>query len=445
MRKDRRFACLLGTIILFAAGLLGCSGGESEAAAGTKAAKKARTGKAVVAAAKGADEAVERTAQALADGRLEVAWQALPPSYREEVDELVRLAASKMDEEVWNRSFGLVQKLTRLAREKREFFLEQPMLASQGSSKKELEAGWDAVAGILDTLANSPLADLKQLEKLDVGEFLAGTGGEVMEQVAAAASLAPNSDWTDQMSRLRRTEASVVSESGDTATVRIERPGVEPVEQAYTKVEGHWIPEELAKSWPAEMAKFREQIDQISSESMAQNKQSMLMQLSMVEAAVDQLLATESREEFDAALGPIMGMAMGAMMAQASRSSGQPGVPMTAPPTFGTATPQPTMDFPEPSPGPGLPDAQTRDERPIAAAAEAGSHELYEPGEVRFDQAHLYVGQYLRVDTEDGLSMISKLKEVRSDALVFERTLYGGTVTFELTEGEIESLRTEDH
>ena len=157
--KLRRAAFVFGWILLLLVSFVGCSGEQDDSGTSTSG----------VVAKGGPDEAVMRVAKGLADGRPEVAWQSLPPSYRDDVTSLVNLAATKMDEDVWNRSFALVQKLTRLAREKRTFILEQPMLTESAGDKKELEAGWDAVAGVLDTLANSELSDLSKLENLDVG------------------------------------------------------------------------------------------------------------------------------------------------------------------------------------------------------------------------------------------------------------------------------------
>ena len=437
--KLRRAVLLSGWIFLLVVGFVGCSGEQDDVGGATATA---------AASSKGPAEAVTRVAKGLAAGRPEVAWQSLPPSYRKDVNGLVNLAATKMDEDIWNTSFSLVQKLTRLAREKREFILEQPMLTQGVEDKRELEAGWDAVAGILETLAGSELADLKKLEQLDVEEFLAGTGGRLMEQMASASALSPDDGWKGEMSRLRRTEATVISDNGKTAVVRIERPGAPPTEETYVRVEGHWIPKKLADGWSDEIGKARQQIEKMSTESLAENKQAVLMQLSMVDAALDQLLKTESREQFNAALAPIMGMAMGAMMAQAAGSGSIQMTPGSASQVEDTG-PGAAVVFPEGLLDPPTDLAQgslpgTRSDRHTTGAT-AGSHELYQPGEVRFGQAHLYVGQYLRVNTSAGLNAVCRLKTVQHDSLVFERALHGGWATFAISEDEIESLRVVEH
>ena len=436
--KLRRAAFVSGWIFLLVVGFVGCSGEQADSETSTSG----------FVVKGGPDEAVMRVAKGLADGRPEVAWQSLPPSYRDDVTSLVNLAATKMDEDLWNRSFALVQKLTRLAREKRTFILEQPMLTESAGDKKELEAGWDAVASVLDTLANSELADLSKLENLDVGEFLAGTGGKLMQQMASASALAPDDNWKGEMSRMRRTQAKVISKDGKSAVVQVDRPGKPPMEETYVQVEGHWVPKKLADGWSAEISEVRQKIEKMSTESMAENKQAVLMQLSMVDAALDQLLQTETREQFNAALAPIMGMAMGAMMAQAQAAGAgsiqmTPGnAPMPGHSNGGAVVLSERVNLPGSTVAQATP--TTRTERSLSGS-EDGSNEMYAPGEVRFDRAHLYIGQYLRVNTNQGLNAICRLKEAQSDLLVFERALHGGSATFQIYEDELKSLRVADH
>jgi hypothetical protein len=396
------------------------------------------------------DQAVTRVARGLADGKPEIAWQALPPSYRKDVSDLVHSAATKMDADVWNQSFALIQKITQLARDKRDFILDHPMVAQSSDNRKELEQGWDALVGIFDVMAKSDLSDLKKLERLDIDAFLAETGGDLMKHMERAASLSPDDSWSTQVSNLKKTKATIVSSSGDSAVVRVETPGVPTREEAYTQVEGHWVPEKLAKDWDREIAKARQQIEKMSTDYMAENKAKVLMQLSMAEGAVDSLLAAENAQDFNAALGPIIGMAMGAAMAQ---MSSEPSITLSSAPThqgdveIDSAMQQALENamaeggIIEIDPSTGAP--STRDERQMTLAL-GGGPELHEPGAVPIDDAHRYVGQILHVTTHEGMDAMCRLKEARENALIFERNVGGGTISFEVAREEIDALRTLD-
>jgi hypothetical protein len=252
----------------------------------------------------------------------------------------------------------------------------------------------------------------------------------------------------EEMSRMRRTKATVVSNDGKSAVVQVERPGAPPLEETYVQVEGHWVPKKLADGWSDEIADVRQKIEKMSTESLAENKQAVMMQLAMVDAALDQLLQTKTREQFSAALAPIMGMAMGAMMAQAQAAGAgsiqmTPGnAPMPGNSNGGAVVLSEAVNLPGSTVAQTTP--TTRTERSLSGSKD-GSHEIYAPGEVPFDQAHLYVGQYLRVNTSLGLNAICRLKEAQSDLLVFERALHGGSATFQIFEDELESLRIVDH
>lgn len=262
------------------------------------------------------EEAIARVTQGLAEGHPEVVWQALPASYQKDVTDLLHEAAGKMDEELWNQSFAVLGKLTHVLSEKREFILEHPMLASQVTNKSGTETDWDAVVGFVDVFTSSELSDLGKLKRLDVEKFLAGTGARAMKHLADASALARGDKWAEGMERLRGTKATVVSSQGDTATVRIEVPGEEPREDAFVRVEGKWIPKEMADEWPRKIAEAKAELAELSDETIRQNKPMILMQLSMLERLLDSLLAARTAEEFHSSVNAAFGMVLGQAIAR---------------------------------------------------------------------------------------------------------------------------------
>jgi len=399
---------LFGLIPLLAAGTLACSGGG--------AAKPAAT----------PDEAVLRVAHGLADNHPQVAWQALPDSYQKDVTELVHEAAATMDPELWNRTFSVLGKLSTLLSDKRELIFEHPMIAQGMAGKENSEESWDAAVEVFDLLVKSDLANLEKVKKLDIEKFLAGTGAELMEHMAEASALAPDDKWAEQMKDLRSTKVSVLSSSGQTATLRVERPGEPADEDDYVRVEGKWIPKSLADSWPSKMASAKQKVAELSGQQSPEDKQKALMVLSMVDGALDSMIAADSPEQFNAAVGAAMGLAMGGMMAQAG--SGE------IPPT----SDDPSMRLPDPAPGLTPPPVATRDglaAPPVVATVD---------GTIPVNQADRFVGREMWVTSTTGLDSKCRLTDVQGDFLVFERSFETGSITFELTPHEIESLRVID-
>ncbi len=187
-------------------------------------------------AAKTADEAVERVAHGIADGQLQHAWYALPDSYQEDVTEIVHEFAGKMDAELWDRTFSVLGKLTKLVKDKRDFILDHPMIAGQIENRRDAEKSWKSVVETLDVLVSSELSDLDDLESLDIEKFLTGTGNDFMKQLAAAAAVTGENGYADGMKTLGELKATLVESDGDTAMVKVELPGQPAKTDPYVRV-----------------------------------------------------------------------------------------------------------------------------------------------------------------------------------------------------------------
>lgn len=365
-----------------------------------------------------ADQAVLQVTEGLADGRPQVVWHALPASYQQDVTDLIHDFAGKMDAELWNRSFGVIQKITLVLSEKREFIFDHPMLASKMENREEAERAWDALIGILEVVVESDLSDLDRVKNLDVERFLSGTGADLADRFKQIEAFAP----TEAMPgfRLADAQATLISSEGDNARVRVEIPGQPAKEEDFVRVEGKWIPAAMATEWEQTIAQAREGLAGFSGEKMQQNKSATLMQLSMIEGALDQLLATKTAAEFNTAVGGLMGMAMGAMMARAQDSSGAD--------VFGNSTP--TITAPQEPSSPPMPSFETTPQPRV-------TRQTQEP---RRDGIEGYIGEQVRVTERGGDNTDGFLISVTDDLLILEKRFIGGSVTIEMVRAEIDTV-----
>jgi hypothetical protein len=272
------------------------------------------------------EQTVKTVLEGLAENRPEVIWQAMPAGYRADVEELIHGAAAKMDPELWNRIFAVLGKASRVLSEKSAFILDHPALAAKMQDRATAEKSWNAVVELIDIVLKSELSDLEKLQALDVDKFLSGTGSAVFKQFSVVSAMGGNDVYGQSLTKLRETKVVPVASDGSTATVRIETPGKDPVERQLQRVEDKWIPRNIAAEWPEKMAAAKARLVDYSPEEMLEAKQSILMQLNMVEAMLDVLLQAETAEQFHAALQPVMGMVLGAAMAQANAGQGPAGV-----------------------------------------------------------------------------------------------------------------------
>ncbi len=261
------------------------------------------------------DGTVRAVSAALADRHPEVLWQALPPTYQKDITELTHTFAGRMDPAVWNAAFGLGRKTVGILRDKKALFLSSSMLQAAGDDRRRIESGWDSVVSVLDSFFSSDVTRLETLKTIDWERYLSSTGRELMNQ-AAEVSKARGDDAFDRefAGKLRQTKIELVSRDGNQATVRMTAPDEEPEELQLTRVEGRWVPSEMAVDWDVKVAAAKEKLATITDEELAQGSAQAMVVIGMADAMLTQLATVESAAELDQALQGLLGPLLGGLM-----------------------------------------------------------------------------------------------------------------------------------
>jgi len=261
------------------------------------------------------DGTARAVAEALADRHPEVLWQALPPTYQKDITELTHTFAAKMDPAVWDAAFALGRKTANLLRDKKDIILESSMLQAAGEERAQIEGGWDEMVGLLDSFFVSEVSSLETLKNIDWESYLATTGRDLMN-LAAERSKADGDDAFEKefAQKLRETKVEVISNDGDRATLRMTAPDEDPEEEQFTRVEGRWVPSEMADDWDKEVAEARQKLAAITDEEIQQGSMQAMMMIGMVDGVLTQLGSVTTAEEFDEAIGAILGPFLGGMM-----------------------------------------------------------------------------------------------------------------------------------
>lgn len=252
------------------------------------------------------DGTVTTVAAQIEKGNPQIVWQALPKTYQGDINGLVQQFATKMDREMWDKGFAVAQKLTAVAKEKKEFILGSPMIGQLQIKKDDLAKNWDSFVALVEILVESELASLEELKQFDGGKFLSGTGKDLLVQGKELESLAPD----DAPKSFADMKVEKVEEKGKVATLKITFDGkTESVEMI--KIEGRWIPKEIADNWKEMMAEAKKGIGELSGEQLAKGKPQILMMMAGIDAGIDQLKNAKTQAEFDAI---VQGLMMGGMM-----------------------------------------------------------------------------------------------------------------------------------
>ena len=201
------------------------------------------------------DGTVKAVIGGLAKHDLRYVWAALPDSYQADVTGLVRDFANAVDQEVYDESVNLVQRVLRLLKSKKTFILNHPM--TKGMLEKDrVSANWDSFVGLFETVVNSECSSISSLKKLDVAECLAGTGSEFMRKLAEVSKMSTE----DPMARLGEISVKLVESTLVNATVEVTAPD-KPTEKVHlTKIDKKWLPSEMAAEWPTKIREARKEL-----------------------------------------------------------------------------------------------------------------------------------------------------------------------------------------
>jgi hypothetical protein len=247
---------------------------------------------------------VEAVVRGLNENKPDVLWDALPASYQEDVSSLVHEFATKVDAEIYDQVFRILAKTVDLLGDKKQFILGSQM-TSTVVDRAQMEANWDSVVSMFEILVKSELSRAASLKSVDVPAVLRGTGRRFMERLVALSELAPK----DPFAALRAAAVEQISSTADITTMRVSMPGQRPEPIRLTRVEGRWVPVEMAQSWSRAVAEARKSLTKMSMNE--QGKAQARMSLAMAESVVDRLAAADTQEQFDQVIVGLVGMFMG--------------------------------------------------------------------------------------------------------------------------------------
>ena len=251
--------------------------------------------------------AVLAVAEAIQNNHAEVLWTALPESYRQDITEITRAFSEKMDPAVYDRAFALVMRAIEVLDDRKEIILASETFKSTGADADDIRLGLSNSLVFTDILKVSEVATVAGLGSVDWEQFLATTGNEFIKQAAAIES--PDGD--NPLNSLDSLKVETISVSEDRAMLRISSADHEPEDVEMAKVEGRWIPAELADDWTRSIEEARQNLAEITPETMAAQKTQIMMFFGMADGLIEQIASLQTPEEFDAAIGPMLAPLMG--------------------------------------------------------------------------------------------------------------------------------------
>lgn len=187
-------------------------------------------------------EFLQQLDDAITAGHIVAIYDALPPSYRNDVKEIVKLGAQKMNPATWQSLVGTTQKLGELIVTRQRWFLSSPRIQALPPEQYDMvESKLITFAGMLRDGLKPEAMQLQQLQTADFDQWLAERDQDI----------APHLARLFQQSSGER-QIMVDSEKDGVAVVNMGEAKV-----SYTLVEGYWVPKSLADNWAESVASWK--------------------------------------------------------------------------------------------------------------------------------------------------------------------------------------------
>ncbi len=175
-------------------------------------------------------------------GHLVVYYDALPPSYRKQVDELYAAAVAKIDANNFVSFAQSLQQFGELVVTHQNWIFSHPRLAAMPENAgQQLRDVVLATAEVVRQGFNSELVSLDKLRSTPLRDYL------VLQDKAISPFLAQIAGSSDEIVQIL-----VDSNKDNVATVTFTQ-GAVAQKTSLTSVEGFWVPTAMAKSWDADM------------------------------------------------------------------------------------------------------------------------------------------------------------------------------------------------
>ncbi|MGB7323783.1 MAG: hypothetical protein WBD31_02855 [Rubripirellula sp.] len=173
------------------------------------------------------------------DGHVRAIYDSLPLTYRNDINDIVKLAAEKSDQATWNASIGKLQQFGEAVVTKQRWFLSSPRVKQlPPDTFNTMAEEVLTTAGGLRVGLSPDVISLEKLRTTPIDKCVADLDAAIAPFVAQLFSYGGRSGRT----------VTVDSEKEDTAVVSIEQEGKKS-RVTFTKVDGFWVPKSMADSW----------------------------------------------------------------------------------------------------------------------------------------------------------------------------------------------------
>ena len=251
----------------------------------------------------GPAETIVHVSKATADGDASASWTSLPKSWRTDINSIAHMLGEKMPTNMWDDVFTLVGRIGKVFEGKSKILTD--MVADQlppDMKREDVEKSIASFGKLFTILAQSDLAKVESLKKIDLGSVVDKNGSEVLNLVLNNKLLndlikKESKGKADSLKNaLSNIKAELVSESGNTAKVKVTDPDGKVEEVEMVKVEDKWVAKKMADEFSKGIAEIKAELPK-SLEKIPEMQMQVGMVVGMAGGVVSALESAKSAED----------------------------------------------------------------------------------------------------------------------------------------------------
>jgi SLA1 homology domain 1, SHD1 len=235
-----------------------------------------------------------------------VIWDALPASKQKELEEVVKLASTRIEQKTLNLIKKFRGELLTTLKNKKQFVLNSKALPLQPDQKLILAKSYDPIVSMIEATIPIEWMDASYLQNSEIRDMLSGYVDNLMNKSNALQKSLPDDGPLKAMFKTKPESARVESLSSNSANVTFELPGGQGVPVKYVLSEGRWLPEEMVSNWDRAMTQAKGVLESANPKQIhTQVGQALLF----ANGLLGSVSTAETQEEFDERIVELMGMA----------------------------------------------------------------------------------------------------------------------------------------
>jgi hypothetical protein len=260
-------------------------------------------------------------------------WDAMPPSYQQDAEGLLKLAAEKLDPSLFKTVRNVRNSIIKLLKTKKDFILGSEMLKGaiaqmNPTAYQEMKSSYDPGVTILEAYLDDLLLDPAQWKKLPTREL----AGRYLTNITKKLDSLKGSLPADSQLALALATSSVQHRITEEVTGRpmlhLANPGQPETSMELTHVQGRWIPQPMAEQWQTMIGEGQKALQQMTPEQAKQMSQQVSGVVALlVIPTIGRLQQASSQQEFDQIIAELSQMAMQGMAGAGGVPGGPGGFP----------------------------------------------------------------------------------------------------------------------